>query len=122
MGVSNPVHQPKCALGEYTLAKVIFDHNGRSHANSFSQEDERILRMVQNIDEHYNVKTAVWVWNVFPVEHANWNMDSGLQKRIYTLNFDVWLPFLNQPVDGSVAATDVKNTRAGGNQARKMIG
>jgi hypothetical protein len=107
MGVSNPVHETKPCAGKKSFAEMIFDHDHFAHALRFSEKEERIRGVVQNVHEHDSVEARIRIRNVCPIERLNGYLRVWPDKHVDPDDGDVGPVAGDEKVECSVSATNV---------------
>jgi len=107
MGVSNPVHETKPCAREKAFAEVILDQDHFTHALCFSEQEEGIRGVVQNVHEHDDVEARIRIRNVCAVERPNGDLRVWPDKHVNADDGDVRPLAGDEEVERSVSATNV---------------
>jgi hypothetical protein len=121
MRVSDPIHEAQPWTGPKAFAEMILDQDCTANACRFTQEHMRIYRVMQDVDEHYDIEGTAGMRDGRTIEWPNGNLRLWSHKDINSLNGQVRPLLQYEAIDGSVPASDIKNPGSHGNQTGEMI-
>ena len=102
---------------------MVFYQNGFSRdAIGFPQQDERVLRVVKNVDENHSIEALIGDGNRFPVKRFDLYFCGRSNKNVNALNLKVRSAAQYKRVDRSVSTADIQNRRARRNHRAEMFG
>jgi hypothetical protein len=120
-GVSNPVHETKPCAGKKALAEMILDQDHFTHAIRFSEQEEGIRSVVEDVHEHHGVEARIRIRNVSAIERLNGYLRVWPDKHVNADDGDVRPVAGDEEIERSVSATNVQNARGGGNESGQLL-
>jgi hypothetical protein len=84
--VPDPVHEPERPIGKKPLERQILDDQATaSHTPRLEKQLERLLGMVDNVDQQDRIKAGVLVRNRLAVKRTNLDMRARADEHVDAL-------------------------------------